>query len=134
MIARYITDGATVEELPTITLSSLSCVEDGDVHKVRGVATRSVPDGYTLIEHGMLYARDVAGLTEDTFVYGTTGVERKIATKTETHGTYALNVKVENDDVVVSLRGFMRLTNNATGNEEVYYTECASASYNDIKQ
>ena len=115
---------------PVILLSEPYTVEAGTVHKVSCRATRSVPEGYTLLEQGMLYARDVAGLDENNFKEGTAGVNVARSTDTDPNGVMTLNVKVANDTIVVSFRGYMVVRNDSTGNESVWYTGVVSRSYN----
>ena len=131
--ACYEPEGSAVEEVkPTITLSSLIAVEAGEVHKVRGVATRSIPDEYTLIEQGVLYAFDNE-LPEEEFIYtdGSNGVIRFISTSRDKNGVVGLNARVDTDDQVVSMRGYM-LLRDETGEEEYYYTKKLDGSYNTL--
>jgi hypothetical protein len=114
---------------PVIALGELYTVTSGDTHKVSCSATRSVPDGYSLVEQGMLYARDVSDLTEETFIPGTAGVGKYVSNDTALSGVLKLNVKVAADDVLVSFRGYMILRDNSSGNLETYYTDVASGSY-----
>ena len=44
-------------------------------------------------------------------------------------GVVKLNVSVDNDDVLVSLRGYMILKEDETGNLVTYYTGMAEGSY-----
>ena len=122
------------EAKPVITMSELSAVTASEtVHKVSGTATRNIPDGYTLIEHGILYARDVPNLNEDTFVTENDSVGRYVSNDKARNGTVKLNVKVANDDVIVSLRGYMILQNVSTGNIDTYYTDIAENSFSGIQ-
>ena len=128
LTACYVSESAQVTVQPVITLSELDIVT-GDVHKVTGTATRSIPDGYKLLEHGVLWAKDFAGPTADNFQYGKAGVNKYISNTTSQNGTVKLNVKVADDSTIVTLRGYMILRDSATGNEVTYYTEIRSRSY-----
>ena len=123
---------AEVAAVPTITMGQLGTVESGSTHKVTGIATRSVPDGYELVEHGILYARDFGDPNEANFTYGAEGVGKYVSTDAVASGVVRLNVKVANDDVVVTLRGYMILREVATGNEVIYYSNIASGSYAEL--
>ena len=130
--AVYVPAGTPVARTPIITIGELYQSEAGMVHKVSGQATRSVPEGYTLIEHGMLYARDVVGLTTSNFTYGNAAVDKYVSSDPSPSGVLTLNVSVDTDDVTVSLRGYMLVRNDSTGNSDYYYTEIREGSYNTI--
>ena len=132
LIACYVLEDVVVEVQPVITIGEMYTVTSGSVHKVSNSATRNIPTGYSLIEHGILYARDIAGLTETTFVWGTEGVGKYISNDTAMNGVVKLNVKVATDNVMVSLRGYMVLRDNNTGNEAIYYTDISTGSYSSI--
>ena len=112
-----------------ITIGKLFTVESGTTHKVSGQVTRSIPDGYELIEHGVLYARDPsAALDEDTFVYdGEVG--KYTPSTTGKTGVVTLNVRVDNDYVDVWMRGYMLLLNKATGEEKAFYSGIVHGTY-----
>ncbi len=120
---------------PVITIGEPSAVTTTDAHKVSCTVTRSIPDGYELQEHGILYAKGVEGLNETTFVYGTAGVSKYMSDKTSTSGVVKLNVKVSGvtissgDNVNISFRGYMILKDSATGNVATYYTDIVSGNY-----
>ena len=115
-----------------ITIGVPYRTSSGSLHKVSCAATRSVPEGYTVVEQGMLYARDVNGLDEASFVYGTDGVGRYQGNTAQNDGVLYLNVKVSTDNVVAYFRGYMVLRNASTGELETYYSGIASASYGSL--
>lgn len=137
LTAVYAADGSAqqTQAQPVITIGVPSAVTTTDAHKVSCTVTRSIPDGYELQEHGILYAKGVEGLDETTFVYGTAGVSKYQSDKTSTSGVVKLNVKVSGeaissgDSMNVSFRGYMILKDNATGNVATYYTDIASGNY-----
>ncbi len=120
------------QPVPVVVIGDLYTTVSGETHKVSGQATRSVPNGYTLVEQGMLYARDVAGLNEDNFKEGTAGVSIYRSPDLAPNDVLTVNAKVANDDVVVSLRAYLLVRNNATGNEQTIYSNIASGSYNSL--
>ena len=79
------------------------------------------------------YARNVEGLTEDTFVCGAeasiSGVGRYVSANRAAKGTTTLNVLVASDDVRVYLRGYMVVRETASGVLTTYYTPIASGTY-----
>jgi uncharacterized repeat protein (TIGR02543 family) len=133
--ACYVAEGVEVEEAkPTIVIGELEKVTSGSTHKVRGSVTRSIPDGYTLIEHGILYGKDRDGLNEETFLYtdGTDGIKKYHSNDTMLNGVVTLSVKVGADDVVVAFRGYMLLKNTDTGEQIYYYTGIKKGSYQSV--
>ena len=120
----------TVEAQPVITIDPLSSTIEKGVYKVFGSVTRSIPEGYTLVEHGVLYAKAFLSPTTDNFVYGGTGVSKYVASTTGMNGVVRLYVKADSETQNVTFRGYMILRDNRTGNETVYYTNLATGSYN----
>ena len=55
---------------------------------------------------------------------------RLIGKDASRNGVHTLNVKVASDDIIVSLRGYMIVRDDATGNTTTYYTQIVSRSYN----
>ena len=125
---------AAAEALPVIAITGLRADTGGGTNKVVGIATRNVPTGYTVVEHGMLYGKDLGALTTDTFVYGTDGVNRFQSTDMSNNGVFNMSVRVSSDDLIVYFRGYMRLRDNSSGNEAIYYTGISSGSYNQLNQ
>ena len=117
---------------PVITLGQpfATSVTDDDVtvHKVSCAATRSVPAGYTLLEQGMLYGKD---LGED-FKPGDPGVCRVQSRDLSLSGVFTMNVKVASDSLDVFFRGYMILRDDSTGNETTMYTAVQHGTYADL--
>ena len=132
LYAEYAAGGSQQQATPVITVSAFTAIIEGTTKKLTASVTRSIPDGYTLIEHGALYARDVAGLDETTFVYGTVGVNKYISEKTANNGVVKLNLKVADENVVVSLRGYMIVEKN--GVREIFYTDIITGTYAQVNQ
>lgn len=128
LTAEYVTEGTDVSAVikPVITISDPTVVE-GAVHKITANATRSIIDGYKLIEHGILYA---TGTSQATLTYENS--EKYISSKTAMSGVVKLNVRVNSDDEVVTMAGYMILE-DAKGNTVVFYTNTVSGSYNSLK-
>ncbi len=137
--ACYVAEGEVTIAQPVITISELSAINDNGILKLRATVTRSIPDGYTLIEHGVLYARDFASPSEENFTYEasnteSSGVSRYISDTTSMSGAVTLNMKVADGEVKCTQRGYMVLKNNTTGNYEYHYSELKTGSYNEINQ
>ncbi len=123
-------DSANFEEKPIIALDSLiKRATDGSV-EISGTATRSVPEGYTLVEQGMLWSKTVEGATEDSFVIGADGVNKFKSSNTSPDGVFTLNVKVSTS-AVVTMRGYMILQSNddEEGKLVVYYSNVEDLKY-----
>lgn len=117
---------ATVK--PTIGITGQYEIKNGDdVVKVAFAATRDIPEGYTLVEHGMLYTRD--NTDEATFVDGVEGVYKYTANKTQAQGTLTVNVLIngaasqatEN----IKAKAYVIVKNTTTGEYETYYSDVA---------
>ena len=137
--ACYVAEGEVTIAQPVIAISELSAINDNGILKLRATVTRSIPDGYTLIEHGVLYARDFASPSEENFTYEASntegsGVSRYISDTTSMSGAVTLNMKVADGYVKCTQRGYMVLKNNTTGNYEYHYSELKTGSYNEINQ
>ncbi len=132
LTACYVSAETEVEAQPVITISNLYTVTAGTVHKVSCDVTRSIPDGYALVEHGVLYAKS-GEFTAETFIIGGAGVSKYKSDKTAMNGNVTLNVSVLSDDSTVSLRGYMVLKNNKTGNIETLYTAYKCGTYDALK-
>ena len=122
-----------VQAIPVISITELSAVNASGTHKISCVVTRSVPEGYTLVEHGMLYGRDVDAslLTEDAFVYtdGQNGILRYKSNDTALVGFVRGNFKVATDSVAVSCRGYMVLQKDGSNELLFYYTDIITKTY-----
>jgi hypothetical protein len=94
--------------------------------------TRSVPKGYELVEHGVLYGANLGGLTEDTFVRGAKGVVPFVFKNKDPVNTAVLHVPVRSDDVNVYFRAFAMV--RKAGSDEIvpYYSDIEATSFNGI--
>ena len=107
---------------------------EGEKKKISFSATRDIPDEYTLVEHGILYRAwtEHEAPSEDDIVLGVSGLKKSVSSATMLSGVFTMNLNVTGkEDVKVAARGYM-IVKNAMGGEEIYYTELAYCSYNDI--
>lgn len=135
--AIYVDEGTDVTKVSTMITNDISTKLLNETTKSLVVlATRDIMDGYTLIEHGILYsgnsAYGVAG-AEDTMVIGATGVAKGVSTATGACGTYAHTITLTEEqlDVTVYARGYMILEDNE-GNQITIYGSILSGSYNGL--
>ena len=128
---RAVYGSAPQDVSPAVTLSPLWLTTVGSTRKISGSANRNVPDGYTVLETGMLYTVN-RELDEDRFVLGGSGVSRYAGAGTDNHGALFLNVKVARWSTVISMRGYVLLRENATGRTAYWYSGIRSACVNDL--
>ena len=123
----------TIIPLPTITIGDLYKTTSADgILKVCGTITRSIPEGYTLMEQGFLWTRGVSGFDKNNFNIENPNVNKYIGNTSYLNGYLSLSVSVPSDDTLVCLRGYMILKNNATGIIKLYDTEYKEGKYKSI--
>ena len=140
LTAEYVDAGTTVNRLPVIALTEISASQQGERHAVSFTATRSVPDGYTVIEQGVLVSIDSR--------YGEAGALNAMkldadggkpyntlilkATNTDTTGVTVLNGIVPTADRTVYGRAYMILRDSSGTMKYVYSDTILSGSYNGL--
>ena len=127
LTAVYSNEAASVK--PVIAISDLFTVAAEAHHKIIAVATRSVPEGYTVLEHGMLYRAGSGGLDETTFVVGASGVKISTSSDYSRNGSYSMAINVSSDSTDVYFRGYMVVKNDATEEISTLYTQIVHRSY-----
>lgn len=124
-----------VEKTPVIAMTNIFTTSAEGKNKLSFSATRDVPDGYTVVETGMLYSawKTDTEPSEDTFILGGNEVRKYVSTDTILAGVFTLNVNVTNNESTkIAARGYMIVKNEKTGTQEIYYTNIACNSYNEI--
>ena len=140
LTAEYVDAGTTVERLPVIALTEISASQQGAKYAVSFTATRSVPDGYTVTEQGILvstnsqYGQEGAldamkldangAKPDDTFILK--------ATNTDATGVTVLNGTVSAADRTVYGRAYMILRDSSGAMVYVYSDTILSGSYNSL--
>lgn len=135
----YAVYGETVEQLPTISMLKPVASAANEKYVVTFSAVRSIPDGYTIEELGILYSMDRSYSNSDAkeyMVLGSdgevpAGVYRARATQTTPLGTVRCNITTGSADRTFYARGYMILK-DSEGNIAPYYSEIASGSYNSL--
>ena len=136
----YVDAGTTVDRLPVIALTEISASQQGAKYAVSFTATRSVPDGYTVTEQGILVSTnsrygqsdaldamklDANGAKpDDTFILK--------ATNTDATGVTVLNGTVSAADRTVYGRAYMILHDSSGAMVYVYSDTILSGSYNSL--
>ena len=140
LTAEYVDAGTTVDRLPVIALTEISASQQGAKYAVSFTATRSVPDGYTVTEQGILVSTnsrygqsdaldamklDANGAKpDDTFILK--------ATNTDATGVTVLNGTVSAADRTVYGRAYMILRDSSGDMVYVYSDTILSGSYNSL--
>lgn len=140
LTAEYVDAGTTVDRLPVIALTEISASQQGAKYAVSFTATRSVPDGYTVTEQGILvstnsrYGQEGAldamkldangAKPDDTFILK--------ATNTDATGVTVLNGTVSAADRTVYGRAYMILRDSSGTMVYVYSDTILSGSYNSL--
>lgn len=133
--AIYVDEGVEVTKISTMVTNDISAkLLDETTKSLVVLATRDVIDGYTLVEHGILYSANTAyGLegAEDIMIVGASGVAKGISTSTATTGTYAHTITLTEEqlDTIVYARGYMILS-DSEGDQITIYGSIVSNSYN----
>ena len=138
--AEYVDAGTTVDRLPVIALTEISASQQGAKYAVSFTATRSVPDGYTVTEQGVLVSTDSrygeAGAL-DAMKLDADGDEPDNtkslkATNTDATGVTVLNGIVSAADRTVYGRAYMILRDSSGAMVYVYSDTILSGSYNSL--
>lgn len=113
-----------VEVKPTITMTGINAVKD-DVEKLLFTSNVVLPDGYALVENGMLYS--VKEVTLDQMVWGSS-VASKSVFGNSANNTMAIKIgtRVDNN---VWVRGYLRYQ-DAEGAIVTIYTPLYKTTYN----
>lgn len=140
LTAEYVDAGTTVDRLPVIALTEISASQQGAKYAVSFTATRSVPDGYTVTEQGVLVstasrygeagALDAMKLDADGDEPDNTKSLK--ATNTDATGVTVLNGIVSAADRTVYGRAYMILRDSSGTMVYVYSDTILSGSYNSL--
>ena len=126
MKAVYI-DANTSAEAPKPVIAMTNVLKAENSKEISFSVTRDVPDGYTVIEHGMLY-KAVENETELTLE--TSQVRKYMYGTTTPKGIFTLNVNVTGkEDTQVAACGYL-IVQNAEGTIEIVYSKTEICSYN----
>lgn len=128
----YDTDSVTAK--PTVTAVSAEQLASDDRY-VRFLATRTVPEGYSLVESGFVYGK---GMAEEDLVLENVGTVQGTAngtvklvknSNTAGDGQFALTFGVASKDAVASARAYI-IAKDAEGVATVYYADAQIFDYN----
>ncbi len=113
---------------PTIAITNIFTTEADSVHKVCFTSTMDIPEGFEVVESGLLYNTESSlGGKEMTLENGLGRKSVLNGTKTNT-----LSIKVSSDSLRVCARGYLRYKNTQTSQEFVIYSDTETASYSSL--
>lgn len=124
-------DTEAVTAAPTVAAVDMALEDD---YHVRFLATRSVPEGYTLVESGFVYGK---GMAEEDLVLENVGTVQGTANGTVKliknsnmagDGQFALTYGVTAKDAAACARAYVIAT-DAEGNTAVYYADAQIYNY-----
>lgn len=124
-------DTAAVTAVPTVAAVDMALTDD---YHVRFLATRSVPEGYTLVESGFVYGK---GMAEEDLVLENVGTTQGTADGTVKliknsnmagDGQFALTYGVTAKNAAACARAYM-IAADAEGNTAVYYADAQIFNY-----
>ncbi|MBR3235313.1 MAG: InlB B-repeat-containing protein, partial [Atopobiaceae bacterium] len=131
--AHYVSAGTEVRRVPVIAITGFAKVtEKNGVHKIQCHMTRNAPEGYTMVENGILYGMGLGSLTDDTFVYGTDDVLRFVYKGKETNSASYFNKSISSDSTRVYFRAYMVLKKVGSDDLLTYYSSVRWASFDSI--
>lgn len=140
LTAEYVDAGTTVDRLPVIALTEISASQQGAKYAVSFTATRSVPDGYTVTEQGILVSTDSQyGEADalDSMKLDANGnrPDNTLILKdsnTDAMGVTVLNGTTKYADLTVYGRAYMILRDSSGTMVYVYSDTILSGSYNSL--
>ena len=136
----YAVYGKDVKAAPVVTVTPSSVI-NGSKYTTTFSVTRSIPEGYKLLEAGVVYVRDqeleahygsleqAKEVTRDN-VTENWGVKQRISTGGG-EAPYLMNISTTNPASNFYLRGFV-VVQNSSGNVETIYSETAIGGYNSL--
>ena len=113
-----------VTAAPVIRITNTDAWTNGSKNMLSFEATRGIPSGYTLVEHGMLVSKTVETPNADQ-----EGVIKLVSNDSASNGVYIANVSVGNRILKVYARGYMVVKDNATGEYQTIYSDSVIGNY-----
>ncbi len=113
-----------VTAAPVIRITNTDAWTNGSKNMLSFEATRGIPSGYTLVEHGMLVSKTVETPNADQ-----EGVIKLVSNDSASNGVYIANVSVGTRILKVYARGYMVVKNNATGKYQTVYSDSVTGNY-----
>lgn len=120
-------------KVPALAVTGIYAKAEGEANNIYFEATRSIPDGYTLKKHGIIYGRNTSTFSanpEETLKLGLTNVKTYAGSSKSKNSTDVMcyNMGV-NKSGILWARGYMIVVNDSTNQEETIYTDVVSGSF-----
>ena len=140
MTVKAIYSDEATEAKPVISISEVSATKVNEGYAVTFMATRAIPEGYQVVEQGILWSRDAACGEDGAATYMQfdsngklpTGVNAYIGNSLESNGVTRLDISTKYSDRTFYGRGYMILKSDAGGLLYVYTDTIASGSYDSL--
>jgi hypothetical protein len=118
---------------PTIAVTNIYAIQSIGKERVGFSFTRDVPEGFTIVETGVLF-NNKGEITADNaataLVLGGEYASKGVATNPAAEGVFAAQI-VDNGNGVYA-RGYLIATDNSTGEQVVYYTDAIYETYSGL--
>ncbi|MBE5922810.1 MAG: hypothetical protein E7269_08665 [Lachnospiraceae bacterium] len=134
LYAVYVDENVVVEKEPTVVVMDMSTVEESGSKKVVIITNHDVPDGYTIMQHGLIRTTSsTVGTDADSFVIGGSNVKQYTSSDLTAYGAYTVTINIgDSVDTVIYARGYMIVQDNATGEYITLYSSIVNGSYNSL--
>ena len=140
MTVKAIYSDEATEAKPVISISEVSATKVNEGYAVTFMATRAIPEGYQVVEQGILWSRDAACGEDGAATYMQfdsngklpTGVNAYIGNSLESNGVTRLDISTKYSDRTFYGRGYMILKSDAGELLYIYTDTIASGSYDSL--
>ena len=125
----------TVEEAATVTVIGANLVA-GSEYKYNLVATRNIPDGFTLVDYGFVYGKNLTDADLDLDNVGNNGSNADSGVVKAVHGgtrnsesnEFAFNYGIKAKNAPITAKAFVTVTNK-DGETEIVYSDMFVQNY-----
>jgi hypothetical protein len=118
---------------PVIAVTNIFAIQSTGKDRVGVAATRDVPEGFTIVETGILFnnlGQISESNAEDELVLGGEYASKGVATNPAAEGVYT--GQIVDKGYGVYARGYLIATDNSTGEQVVYYTDVIYGTYSGL--
>ena len=117
-------------------MTGASAYTESGNNKLSFTAVRSLPEGYSIIEHGIIRSTDTSyGQADavDEMVIGAANVKKIVSADMSANGSYSINITVgAKTDTVVYARGYLVVRNQDGEQSTVYSGNILGYSFNEL--
>lgn len=137
LVAEYVSGDTDVVQKPVIAMTGASAkIEDGK-NKLTYISTKSVPEGYEVLEYGLIFSANSKYGEDDwreTFEIEGDNVSKVIDTGSELTGIYSRtwSINEANRDLILYGRGYMLVKDAQANTYPVYSDNRFAYSFNNL--